>query len=275
MAESSLSLTYQDLIKAVGFYLGFGYPKTGTTAWNGGDTDDIDNWNSDKFTQVNDIVQSGVRQFYNPPSIPGETTPYKWRFLEPVSSFDTASDDYDVDLPDNFGILVGDLTFTDTSRFPSIKNINEVMIRRSRQTDSNSGRPQFCAVRPKSSDGNTGQRYELILWPTPDAVYAIEYKYAVLMNVLDVTNKFHFGGATHSETVKASCLAVAEKSANNENHVCKMEFQERLAVSVAHDRRVGPDYFGYNSDASDGSSRRDVRSRENRTVSIVTSSGTF
>lgn len=68
MAESTLSLTYTDLMKEVNYFLGYGRVAT--------DTDGV----------VDPLVQSGYRQFLYPPPVGGQKSSYQWRFLRPVDS---------------------------------------------------------------------------------------------------------------------------------------------------------------------------------------------
>ncbi len=72
MSESTLSIGYDDLRKEVGAYLGFGR----TTA----------NWSSDQAATILACVNSGLRQFYVPPPLPGEAVAHVWSFLRPVTT---------------------------------------------------------------------------------------------------------------------------------------------------------------------------------------------
>ncbi len=75
MAESTLSLTHTDFSLAVAHFLGFGL-----TAGN---------WSADQLTIIDMVIQSGLRQFYYPPKIDGQSEPYQWTFLRPVGSLTT------------------------------------------------------------------------------------------------------------------------------------------------------------------------------------------
>ena len=70
--ESSLSIGYQDLQTKVGYALGYGRD---STAWTTNDLLDID-----------DCIESGLRQFYYPPILPGQKAAHEWTFLRPVDS---------------------------------------------------------------------------------------------------------------------------------------------------------------------------------------------
>ena len=58
-----------------------------------------------------------------------------------------------------------------------------------------------------------------------------------------------FGGAEHSETILAACLAAAERNPDDgSNGVLKQDFMERLAASISQDQARQPDYYGYNAE---------------------------
>ena len=73
MTESTLALTYTQLVALVARYLGL-LPVAGLSA-----TD---------ITLIDDIIASGLRQFYFPPPV-GNERPYQWSFLTPVTTLDT------------------------------------------------------------------------------------------------------------------------------------------------------------------------------------------
>lgn len=75
MPESTLSVKYADLKRAVGRYLGF----DGTAS----------NWTDEENSIVDDIIDSGLRQFYIPPLLKGQRTHHEWSFLLPTEHFTT------------------------------------------------------------------------------------------------------------------------------------------------------------------------------------------
>lgn len=244
MAESTLSLAYSGLQRSVARYLSY-------------NPDDL---TSGQTTRIDEILNAGYRQFLFPPPVPdpdtGRSTTHKWRFLQSISGeMATAADDYDEDLPDDHAYIHGDITIDDdAAEYDTIKQRGEGFIRRLRQQDADqTGVPQFFAVRSKSapSGTTTGQRFELVLWPTPDGVYDLTYSYAPLPGALTSSVVYAYGGMQHSETVKAACRAVAEQEDNGEMGVEWAKFINRLQASIAADRLTAPSNFGYAGDASD------------------------
>lgn len=237
MAESTLSLGYPDIASEVAKKLGL-------------PTDAADR-SAAEIALIDDIMQSGVRQFYFPPILPGEEHVHQWSFLKPTTTLATVADDYDYDLPDAFGYIDGELTFaaSDNQGGP-LKKVGEGQIRVWREAGGDdSGVPSFYAVRPKSATaGTTGQRWELLLWPTPDAIYTLSYKYAALAGAISTGSPYPLGGMSHAETVLQSCLAVAEMRDMGVHGPEWEGFIDRLRTSVSLDRSHAPEYFGFCGD---------------------------
>tara|TARA_R110000824_G_scaffold32222_1_gene104187 strand:+ start:8216 stop:9319 length:1104 start_codon:yes stop_codon:yes gene_type:complete len=240
-SESSLSLSLTSLRKEVGWY------------WLGERT--AGNWSSDETDQLDEIIQSGLRQFYNPPVTGGERVGYKWSFLEPVTTLSVLADTEDYTLPASFGGMLGPLTYASSdNRWYPVDLTGEHRIRILRQRDFNTLKsyPQAAAVRAKTSDGSDGQRFEILLWPKPDKAYTLSYKYHALQAKLTAANPYPLGGQVHAETILESCLAITEQRMENQAGIHTQKFMERLAASMAHDKQYfTPERLGYNADRSD------------------------
>lgn len=78
MAESSLSLTVDNLRKQVAREMGMGLNIT----WASLPTDDA--------AYVTDIIASGLRQFYTPATL-GERYGHSWSFLRPATTLTTSA----------------------------------------------------------------------------------------------------------------------------------------------------------------------------------------
>jgi len=170
------------------------------------------------------------------------------------------------DLPDDFGGIEGAMVIETTNYKPKIVIIGEGKIRHLRQTDYSSSDPFYAAVRPKAhTTTTTGQRFEIMFYPTPDSVETISYVKRILPQMLVASTLTHpYGGASHAETLRAACIAAAEEQENenrldgNQAYDKKKLFLERLAASIAIDKQTnGLTYFGYNGDSSDEVHRPD------------------
>lgn len=174
-------------------------------------------------------------------------------------------------LPTSFGGIEGDMTLASGSGYMPVRQVGEDRIREMfLNTAIQTGVPAYFAIRPWrdpnmdriGNQGNIGQytRYEVIFFPRPDATYCLSYRYlfifpglADLLATGTATNELYLPGmAYHSETILASCLAVAEEYADSPNGKHKENYRNRIAASVALDRRSsGASYLGTNDDRSD------------------------
>jgi len=243
MAESSLSLGFPDFQRIVGEYLRYGR--------------DSSNWSTDETSQVDEIIQSGVRQYYFPPAIQNRTSNtgvyyHKWGFLAPTTAtIVTVSATLKYDLPDNFGGIEGPLTFAQDEAWVPIPIVDEVQIRILEQRNS-SGVPQFAAIRPKGVAGSTGQRWEITIWPSPDGVYNLSYRYNVLDSTISASVPYPLGGMSHAEGILQSIMAVAEHRVEEERGIQWQRFMELVTANIHRDMKNNtPEYYGYNRDGSD------------------------
>lgn len=242
MSESSLSLGFPELRTAIGFYLGYGRTSG--------------SWSAEAVLEIAECLNAGLRQFYFPPPLGKKGVSHEWSFLRPTTTMDTAAADGNYDMPDDFGGLDGDMCYdTAESRLGPIEIIGEHQIRKMREAGggATSGTPQYGAIRPKGGVGAAGQKQELILWPLPDAIYTLHYRYKVLADAVTSGAPYPYGGMAHAETILASCLAVAESRIEDEKGTKWQDFMERLAASIEHDQKaMPPEKLGYNGDTSDG-----------------------
>lgn len=230
MAESSLSLTYDDLLSEVGQYLGYGR--------------DASSWSTRATAAVASVVKAGLRNFYYP--VPGPTFPagYEWSFLNPTATFTLLSGKRDTPLPDDFGNLMQPPVYVSQPVLGNgrmrIVGEGEIMHR-----PTSSGLPQLCCVKPRKGTGlDVGQRWDLMVYPTPDADYDVYLTYSILPDALSESTPFNYGGMVHAETVRESCLAVAEKDLDDTAGVHAAAFKERLMASVAYDQRKRAQLIG-------------------------------
>jgi hypothetical protein len=309
VAESTLSLKFEDFQREVGDMLGIGR------------TPGI--WTSEDISRVDDIIQAGYRQFLAPPPIPGTNKSHDWRFLRPITTINAFADiavnaavtvtgvfggsttditatapsfsasmigktititsvgnftitafvsstaivvggnatcagatwsiasDGDYQLPDDFAGIIGDLTYEPNVTYVPIRVTGEGQIRVQRMKSANAtGRPYCAAVRPKALVAGEGQRFELMLYPKPDAAYVLTYQYRANPSKISAS-QYPYGGMMHAETLMASIFAAAALRLDDRRTERWDYFIERLAASIRIDEDTSGDYFGYNSDMSD------------------------
>ena len=74
MAESSLSIGWSDLKAEVGFFIGYGRSSA--------------NWSAAMITEIESLVQSGIRLVYYPPAVSEQVNGYEWSWLRPTTTLD-------------------------------------------------------------------------------------------------------------------------------------------------------------------------------------------
>jgi hypothetical protein len=229
MADSTLSVTYNELAASVGRFMGYGATSGDFTA--------------DQLADVVRAINSGYRQFLSP-MVSGRS--HTWSFLSPVTSLTLTVGDWDYDAPDAFGGVKGPMTYSTEISSHTIRQTGEGEIRRLRQVSLNQAMPALFAVRPKTPDATEGQRYEFLFYPTPDKAYVLNYSYYLHVNKLTAAAPYPLGGALHGETLMQACLAAAELQAQGQQGAQWQAYQERLAASIEMDiRSMTPETLGY------------------------------
>lgn len=250
--ESTLSLKYSDYVNKVAFFLG----------WSNGvefvKTDD----NIREQVLLDECVASGIRQFYYPPALPPQgfhqssQQPYEWSFLRPIVTLTMMIGEKTIALPDDFGGCEGEMTVLSdsTTTVPwAIRFYNEGMIREAyAKAPTATGPPTMAAIVPvKGTTSIRSSRQQLEVYPLPDQAYVVQFQYELLGEMLTGSNPYVYGGAAHVETILESCLSIAEQRIDDMVGVHTMKFKERLAASIALDRRNKGSAMGYNGDNSD------------------------
>lgn len=266
MAESTLSLAYADLKAAAGLFLGFG------RGVSKGDA----TWTTRQSSILDEIVKSGLRQFYFPAPADKGGVSYEWSFLRPSTTLALASGATAVELPDDFGgfdgaIQVATGTGTNDVGIPlEIGGMGRVRQLRS-EFPTTTGRPLWGAVDPrKTTTLDRGQRFGLEVYPIADQDYTLSCSYVLHPNALTGDRPYAYGGPQHAETIQAAIIAAAELYLDDKAETRKGYFQERLAVSISQDRNMKPQQLGYNGDRSNQKFGRQWGPRDSDSRSQIT-----
>lgn len=247
MAESTLSLALTELQGDVGFFLGFG---------RGLGTSGDPTWTTQQQASVTSCMKSGLRQFYFPPPVAGETSSYDWSFTKPIGTLILPLNAQSITLPDDFGGIDGQITVQGSNvalnPWP-LSIMNEGTLRQYYAlTPTRTGRPLAAAVVPlKQTTVASGQRFQLNIFPIADQAYTLLFPYYISPDALTTGNPFPLGGLQHAETVREACLMAAENFLDDAAQIHHQKFMERLAASVNMDRRLKAQLTGYNGDNSD------------------------
>jgi hypothetical protein len=158
---------------------------------------------------------------------------------------------WEYDLPSGFAhFLDPQLSFSpDNQRWYPLDLAGPGYIHQRRQTSfmdyASDEQPFLAAVNPRTRNQATGQRFELIIWPSPASALTIKGPYFLNPFAITVDDPYPLGGEQHAETLLEAVLAAAEIHMNDERTIHRETFKERLWASVALDRRTHtPKFFG-------------------------------
>ena len=241
--ESSLTLNMNQLKAEMAAFLGWGRGVNyGETAWT-----------PRQLTALTSTLNHGLRNFYYPQPMPGESQSYDWSFLRPTKQILLQQGLNLIDMPEDFGGLEGEIRLINSGRRAmAIKQVSEQIVRQQIYNfPSQSGQPEVVAVTmPTGTNSTRGQRSQMLVFPTADIAYTLEFQYYILPDALSDSFPFSLGGSTHAQTILASCLAAAELFQNNERGIMYQEFVNRMSASISLDRRNKAQSFGLNEDRS-------------------------
>lgn len=232
--------TYGWLMREVGGFLELPYERAA--------------WNHEQTGRINSIVQSGAMQFYTPPPLPMQIqenpeateedrqedrrkAPYVWSFLSPLADLALTSGKSTYDMPVDFASVLGEFTLG-TVGSKRVPIVTEAHLRQIIASSPRSGTPEYAALRPKQSQGSESQRWELLVYPTPETNATLSYRYNVSPRPLSNDYPWPLGGIQHAETILASCLAVAEEREGKAGGAMWGRFLEKLASSVHRDKQT-------------------------------------
>jgi hypothetical protein len=253
VAESTLNLAYFDLANEVSNWLGYDEDLLRLNQTT------LSDQQKQKAGVLQRVMRAGLRRFYNPGPM-DNGVPTDWSFLRPIATISIGQNQIGVQLPDDFGGIEGQVQIQPTIELVwwplPVRNDGYILQQRSLFPEMVS-RPLMCAVTPQKDSGVTqSQRWQLMIFPTTDQAYNLQLRYYILPDCLSGARPYAYGGAAHAETLKASCLAAAERELNDMIGPMEQYFQERLIASMAIDRKSKAQNLGYNSDNSDERFRR-------------------
>lgn len=148
-------------------------------------------------------------------------------------------------MPATFDGFDGPLTYQPgTGLSGPIRVTTEHEIRRLDQEFISSGRCRLAALYPVTPDATTGSRWQLKLFPAPDAVYLLEYRYRIEPTDL-LPGEYPLGGRGNAETILMSCMAIL-------NPQLEQTFLARMASAIDQDQSShSARFIGQNLDRSD------------------------
>lgn len=225
-----LATSYDELRQHAGRKLGYSGDLTAI---------DADDEQSD---DVDKAVASGLRKVYTCARAPRGNKPpeppHVWSFLKRELTLSIVSGQWVVELPEDFRVMLGNLVYSEGDEIPAIAMVDESQIRSLRAGSSQTGPPQYAAVRAR--EVITGERYELILYPTPAADYTVTGRYFKEPPKVDSDHQTPAGASLHSETMIAAVLCACDEQLNSElgESLHCQRFADLLESSIALDAQI-------------------------------------
>jgi len=229
---ATLQLTFSDVYKKVSEFLGLGSSPTG-----------------EDLTKVKDIVYRGYRQFLFPIH-PVTGRGYIWSFRRKVGTLVTEAGKWVYELPEDFSYFETKLTLIQDGNYPNPEYTSVSRIYEKRTADNTTSYPQYYGVRTGDYHPQTGQVYEIVFWPTPNAAYNYTYNYVFVPEKPANDDDVFIGGPEASECILEMALAVAEVQEDDTVGIHNQQAQALLAKLIRSDEKLAPSSVGMNTDPS-------------------------
>lgn len=214
------------------------------------------NWaelNATQREDVNETIDDGLRQYYFPPPLPppfalNMNLVHEWSFMRPIHKFKTVAGQRTYPLPDNFERVIGEITYQadEDDFYGPIPITNTIRTLKLENRQEEQSPPRWASLQPAESTGIEPQRQELVLHPTPDATYGLQFQYQALARRLTEDQPYPLGGQLHGPGILASCLAAAEVRMTGGQGARYMNFLSTLAGNIIRDTQRGANVLGYN-----------------------------
>lgn len=256
----SMATTYQELQQVAGFELGWGRgPDMGEREWE-----------DDEQETIKNVLMAALSRFYYP-DVDGRGFSHSWSFLKnPRATVHLETDNHEVDMPEDFGGLLGQPYVLDTNYMEFAITVSaEVRLKRA-SSPSASGRPMFCEIEPKRIKPGEPQGWRMVTWPKADQDYEVRIPYKILPQYLTGEKPYAYGGDNHAETLRAAVRASVENIVDGGPGPFEAQFMKRMATSISQDRELRPTKLGYNGDPGAG---QDEGIRLRRFPTVVYTSG--
>lgn len=233
-AESTLSLTFAQM------YANIGAKLYGTRSPTG-----------DNLTECKRIVNEGYSFF---------VAFHDWSFLHPEATITLGAADADgnFDLPGDFAEPESNFAFGPDSGYPPLQWTTPDVIRAKRAASSSGAIPTLCSLQSVALAAETGQRWELMVWPTPATATTLYYQYLRNPALLSGDNDYPVGGMRYSPAVMACAYMIWEGEQGRTDGAEAVKAMRLLEAAKKTNLRQQPRNVGYNVDNSDNDGRRRI-----------------
>lgn len=234
----SLTVTYDDLRRELGRFLGWGR--------------DPNTWTEDQKIDAEDIIKSALRRIYWPVDSVGGKLDYQWSFLARIGEMSVAATQDIYELPEEFGDIIGRFYYVHQIGYMPIEIVPVRLVLESKSRFTASSIPKIAALVPSYDDGSRKQKWHVVFWPTPDGHYRLRYSYNLSMDAaLDSTKPYPPGGNQYGELFIEAVLSAAEIKLMDQPGLHWENFRLELASAIERDARSNTvETLGYNDDRS-------------------------
>src|SRR3990172_7196205 len=211
----SLQLSFSELYNAVSKYAGT-YGSSGVSR-----TD---------LTDAKDMVKAAYRRLL---------LSHNWTFLTPPRQISTVSGTWQYELPADFVRIKSTFRYSSADAYPPLRERMYEQIEEFRAVTDTTGYPTYFALVAGEHASETGQKWIVTFFPTPDAAYTLYYSPEIWPAKMVNDSDLHIGGPDVSEALKELAIAQAEA-----------QFDELAPDQSVHEQRAHN--LGYNNDENMG-----------------------
>lgn len=168
----------------------------------------------------------------------------------------TITRDGNYTLPDDFAEPESKFAFGPDTGYPALEWTTPDVIRARRAANASGAIPRLCSLQSVALTAATGQRWELMIWPTPSTLATLYYQYLRNPAALSADADYPVGGMRYSSAVMACAYMIWEGEQGRTDGPEAVKAMRLLAAARLTDLRQQPRNLGYNRDCSDGQTRR-------------------
>jgi len=171
---------------------------------------------------IKQSIQDGYADFLNS---------YEWSFMRPVVSTALSAGDESLDMPDDYGTLIGGVTIShnEQEKYELTQVPPEDLVEYQKQAQSI---PRYFSMEPKSTSSPTlGQLWTMRLWPLVNQNdLTIVYRYRRAIDIIDTGDTF-LGGPVHSQTLLSAGYAKFEQYYGRVSGTRTKDYEDKLLLS--------------------------------------------
>jgi hypothetical protein len=175
---------------------------------------------------------------------------HNWTFLTSIRQIVTVGGTWQYELPLDFVRLKGTFRYSSTDSYPPLRERMWEQIEGYRAVSDTSGYPDYFAIQAGEHTSETGQKWIVGLFPTPDAAYTLYYNAEIWPSKLVNDSDLHIGGPDTSEVLKQLALAQAETEQDEISGVQENKAKEMVAAAIMKDNQRRAHNLGYNDDTN-------------------------